>query len=96
MIDQEMNLPVRDRTAPRSDGIGQAIAAIVAITRREWMAQGLAPAAPDEVAADRARYAHPLIRFALDAKRSSAWRARAERQGWLRSVDQLESSDRTS
>ena len=96
MIDQEVNWPVRDRPAPCNDGIGQAIAAIVAITRREWMAQGLAPAAPDEAAADRARYAHPLIRFALDAKRSSAWRARAERQGWLRSVEQLESSERTS
>ena len=96
MIDQEMNWPVRDRTAPQNDGIGQAIAAIIAITRREWMAQGLAPAAPDEVAADRARYAHPLITFALDAKRSSAWRARAERQGWLRSVDRLDRSDCTS
>lgn len=96
MIDQEMNSPVRDRNAPRNDAIGQALAGIVAITRREWMAQGRAPAAPDEVAADRARQAHPLIRFALDAKRSSAWRARAERQGWLRSVDQLESSDRTN
>ena len=96
MIDQEMHLPVRDRTAPHNDGIGQAIAAIIAITRREWMAQGLAPAAPDEAAADRARYAHPLIRFALDAKRSSAWRARAERQGWLHSVERLESSDRAS
>ena len=96
MIDQELNWPARDRTAPRNDAIGQAIAAIVAITRREWMAQGLAPVTPDEAAADRARYAHPLIRFALDAKRSSAWRARAERQGWLRNVEQLESSERTS
>jgi hypothetical protein len=93
MIDQELNFPVRGPTAPRNNGIGQAIAAIIAITRREWMAQGLAP---DEVAADRARYAHPLIRFALDAKRSSAWRVRAERQGWLQSVERLESSDRAS
>ena len=85
MIDQEMNLPVRDRTAPHNDGIRQATAAIISITRREWMAQRLAPAAPDEVAANRARYAHPLIRFALDAKRISVWRARAERQGVARS-----------
>jgi hypothetical protein len=96
MIDQEMHLPVRDWTAPHNDGIGKAIAVIIAITRREWMAQGLAPAARDEAAADRARYAHPLITFALDAKRSNAWRARAERQGWLRSVERLESSDRAS
>ena len=96
MIDQEMRLPVWDRAAPHNDGIGQAIAAIIAITRREWMARGFAPAASDEAAADRARYAHPLIRFALDGKRSSAWRARAERQGWLQSVERLESSDRAS
>ncbi len=91
MIDQEMNWPVRDRAVPHNDGIGKAIASIIAVTRREWMAQ--APA-PDDGAADRARYVHPLIWFALDAKRSSGWRARAERQGWLLGADQLGSFDR--
>ena len=44
MIDQEANYRSRLRRTGlrrRNDAIGQAIAAIVAITRREWMAQGL-------------------------------------------------------
>jgi hypothetical protein len=96
MIDQELNLPVPHRTAPQNGGVGQTIAAIIGITRREWMSPGRGSPATDETEANRARYAHPLITFALDAKRSNAWRARAERQGWLRSVERLESSDRAS
>jgi hypothetical protein len=96
MIDQETNLPIPDRTPAQSDGIGQAIAAIIAITRREWLSQGPASAAPDAVATDRARIAHPLVRFALDAKRTGAWRARAERQAWLQSAERFENTDRAS
>ncbi len=61
--------------AQRTD-VGLNIAAIIAITRREWMSQGGVPPARGEAAADRPRLAHPLIRFALDAKRSNGWRAR--------------------
>ncbi len=57
MIDQEMNSPL----ANRSDGsgrmarhaeIGQTIADIIAITKREWMSQEPASPALDEIAAD--------------------------------------------
>jgi len=94
MIDQEMDLPVAGRVARLTD-VGQTIAAIIATTRREWMSQGRASPAPDESAADRARLAHPLIRFALDAKRSSSWRARADRQERIQSVERFADQDCT-
>ena len=74
MIDQEMDLPVAERLdrMGRPADIGQTVAAIIAITRREWMGQGQASPAPDETAVNRPRFAHPLFRFALDAKRSSS------------------------
>jgi hypothetical protein len=98
MIEQKMNLPVptrTDRTAPQNDDVGQAIAAIIAITRREWMSPEPGSPANDETVSNRARSAHPLIRFALDAKRRSSWRARIGRQGWIQSVVQFAELDRT-
>ena len=54
MIDQKMDYPVTDRTdrmdrIARPVDIGQSMAAIIAITRREWMAHARAPIAPDAV-----------------------------------------------
>jgi hypothetical protein len=73
MIDQEIDLSVAERMERRSRpaDIEQAAAAIIATTRREWMSQGHASPAPDESALNCARFTHPLLRFALDAKRSS-------------------------
>ncbi len=98
MIDQEMDLPVPKRGGrlARPADIEQALAAIVATTRREWMSREPASPVPDETVVKRARFAHPLIRFALDAKRSTTWRARIGRQAWIQSVVQLAESDRTS
>jgi hypothetical protein len=99
VIDQKTNLPVparTDRKAPQNDDVGQAIAAIIAITRREWMSPGGGSPATDETVANCARSAHPLIRFALDAKRISTWRARADRQGLLQSVDRFANPDWTT
>ena len=70
MIDQNMHFLVAGRMDPLND-IGQNLAAIIATTRREWMSQGHASPAPDESALKCARFTHPLLRFALDAKRSS-------------------------
>jgi len=103
MIDQEMDLPVAkrlerserlDRMALPAD-IGQAAAAIIAITRHEWMSQGHVSPAPDDTTVNRTHFAHPLLRFALDAKRSSAWRARASRQGRTQSAERFPDLNRT-
>ncbi len=56
MIDQEMNLPLANgsnglnRMARPAD-IGQTIAAIIAITHREWLSQEQASPALDEIEA---------------------------------------------
>ena len=89
MIEQETSLPVPQATASQNDGVAQAIAAIIVITRREWLAPASGPAVYGDVAVNSARIAHPVIRFALDAKRTSAWRARAARQGWLQSAEPI-------
>ncbi|HUX25247.1 MAG TPA: hypothetical protein VMV87_11585 [Burkholderiales bacterium] len=94
MIDQETSLPVPQRTASQRDGVAQAIAAIIVITRREWLSPVSGPPVSGDAAVDRARIAHPLIRFALDAKRAGAWRARAARQGWLQSVERIADPER--
>ena len=88
MIDQKLRFPVAgpaDRIEWTTDTT-EVIAAIIAITRREWLAQGRDLPAAGEAAADRPRPAHPLVRFAFDSNRSSAWRARADRQEWIQSV----------
>jgi hypothetical protein len=100
MIDQEMDLPVPERLdrldrMARPAEIGQTIVAIIAITRREWMSQERESPAPDETGVNRTRFAHPLVRFALDAKRSSSWRARADRQARIQSVERFADLERT-
>ena len=77
MIDQEMDLPVAERLdrldrMARPADIGQTIAAIIAITRREWMSQGHASPAPDETAPNRTRFAHPLFTQGLARARLRA------------------------
>ena len=100
MIDQEMDSPIPERLdrlerLARPADIEQALAAIVATTRREWMSAQPSAQAPDDTTVKRARFAHPLIRFALDAKRSTAWRLRVGRQAWIQSVVQFAELDRT-
>jgi hypothetical protein len=97
MTDRETDLPAPERLGrpARPADIEKALAAIVATTRREWMSQEPAPPAPDDTVVKRARLAHPLVRFALDAKRSTVWRARIGRQAWIRSVVQFAELERT-
>jgi len=89
MIEQKTSLPFRRRATQQKDDIARAIAAIIVITRREWLSPVSGPPVSGDAAVDRARIAHPLARFALDAKRAGAWRARAARQGWLQSVERI-------
>jgi hypothetical protein len=95
MIDQEMDFPVADRVhrVGRPTDARQTIAAIIATTRREWLSQKRASPAATEVALDRPRLAHPLVRYAFDSKRSSSWRARADRQGRIQTVERLADPD---
>lgn len=64
MIDQQMHWPfairsdAADRTRRPAD-IGQTLAAIVAITKSEWMAQRHATPDLGEMAVNRNRFAHP-------------------------------------
>lgn len=56
MIDQEMNLPVANRSdglnrTSRLADIGQIVAAIIAITKSEWMLQAQASPALNETEA---------------------------------------------
>jgi hypothetical protein len=101
MIDQQTDIRVADRIdwlkrmAQPAD-VRQVITAIIATTRREWMSPSRGSPATDEAAGNRAGSAHPLIRFALDAKRVSVWRARADRQGLPQSVEPFAISDRTT
>lgn len=99
MIDQEMDIPAPERLArldpsARPD-MAQALAAIIATTRCEWTSAGTASPAADAPAVNHDRLAHPLIRFALDAKRIGTWRARIGRQRWIQSVVQLAQLERT-
>jgi hypothetical protein len=73
MIDQEMNLPLAKRLnlIARPVDIGQTIAVVTAITRREWMSQGSASPALDGSSANRSRFALPLFKLSLDPKRGS-------------------------
>ncbi len=100
MIDQDMEWPAPERLA-RSDQLmrrvdmAQALAAIIATPRLDWSSPGTAPAGADALVVNRGRFAHPLIRFALDSKRRATWRARIGRQRWIQSVVQLAQLDRT-
>lgn len=89
MIDQDTSLLFMQGTASQRDGMADAIAAIIVITRREWLSQASGALAPGDATVNRAGTAHPLIRFALDGKRANAWRARAARRRWLRCVDSI-------
>lgn len=100
MRDQESHAPVRgqltcfERRARPAD-MGLALDAIIATTRRQWASPLPAVPAAAKGSVIRVRFAHPLIRFALDAKRSSSWRARIGRQAWIQSVVELAELDRT-
>ena len=100
MIDQEMEAPVpmrldRPHRLARPADMMQALAVIIVITRREWMSPCAASPAPDDAVVKRARFAHPLIRFALDAKRSTTWRARIGRQTSIQGVVSLAKLEQT-
>ncbi len=70
MIEQKTQFPIAGQAdrAGRPADARQAVAAIIAVTRREWLAQGRAAHASAEAAARRPRPAQPSIRFAPGAK----------------------------
>lgn len=76
---QVNNLERLSRTAQSAD-IREALAAVLATTRREWMSQLPASPAADELVVKRSRVAHPSIMYSPDAKRGAAWSARNGRQ----------------
>jgi len=59
--------------------VEQTAVAVIARTRREWASRGNPSPAPDETDVDRAGFAHPLFRLALDANSSRSGRARGIR-----------------
>lgn len=96
MTDQQFDFPLAersDRTARPADP-GQTIAAVIAVTRREWISPRPAMPAPEETVLKRARFAHPLVRYIFDSKRNSSWRARVERQGREHSAEQYADPER--
>jgi len=100
MQDQELDASTRERltcveqSARRAD-IGKAADAIIEATRRAWASPPLEAPEASTGSVIHVRFAHPLIRFALDAKRSNSWRARIGRQAWIQSVVRLAELDRT-
>ena len=68
MIDQVMDLPLADRMDRLTD-MGQTLAAIIAMTRRDWLPQEHAFPSPDETAFNSARCEHPLSKPALNPQR---------------------------
>jgi hypothetical protein len=81
MIDQERNCSPADREwSGWPTDLMQNALEVIATTRYQWASQGPA----DDADADRARFAHPLFRLELDAKSSSALRARGLRARSMR------------
>ena len=76
MIKQETGFPPTDwECMRRPTDMQQRALEVVATTRREWLSLGAA----DAPVAYRAQVAYRVFRIALDAKSSSAARARAIR-----------------
>ncbi|MBE0620446.1 MAG: hypothetical protein IH605_07640 [Burkholderiales bacterium] len=95
MTDQKRAVPAADRAdrSARPTELRQTIAAVIAVTRREWISQMPAMPAPEETALKRARFAHPLVRYIFDSKRNSSWRARVGRQGRKQSAERFADPD---
>ena len=91
MQDQETKLivAVRSDRAARPADLAQAAAAIIATTRRAWLSQEGEGQRRDEAGTKRLALAHPLVRFALDEKRTGSWRARVTRLKRGASVEPL-------
>ena len=71
MIEPQRDLPRVDRMERPID-MAEALAAVIAITRRDWLAQDHACAAPGDTVIDRARYGHPLSGLDLRPQRAGS------------------------
>jgi hypothetical protein len=69
---QIINLEPLSRPSHTAD-IQEALAAVIATTRREWMLPLAAPSAAGNLVVKRNRIARRSIRFSPDATRSAAW-----------------------
>ena len=76
MIDQNIQFLASGRVDQNAD-VMRIIAEVISTTRRAWLSQGCEPKALDGNDGKRNRLSHPVIRFALDPKRISAWRSAA-------------------
>ncbi|MBE0623274.1 MAG: hypothetical protein IH606_00555 [Burkholderiales bacterium] len=88
-MDQEGDAPISDNlfrlTLPvRPADIRQALADIVATTRREWMSPLPVATSPDGPMLKRERLAQQLIRRSPGARRGATRRARIGRQEWIK------------
>jgi hypothetical protein len=80
MIEQETCFPRVERAwRGWPTDIGQTAAAIIDRTRLEWVSRRNDFAMPDEAGANSASFAHPLFTLIMDARSSSARRARRMR-----------------
>jgi hypothetical protein len=66
MIESEMDWPLADRIERLTD-MEQTLAAIIAITRSDWLPRERASPSPDETGVDRARCEHLLFRLAWNS-----------------------------
>ena len=97
MIDQRRDVPVAERLdrMTRASDMGQAIAAVTAVTRREWMSRGHASAALDESAVNCSPFVHPLLRIASDAKCNASSGMRVDQERRMQSVERSAGPDLT-
>ena len=84
MIEWKTDVAVAERTNRRDD-FAQTLAAIIAVTRRDWLSQRhvSAPASPGEIGVNRAGLVRSPVRLVADSARS--WpRRRAGSDGCAR------------
>lgn len=77
MSKEEERCPSADQqwTVGAAD-VRRSAAGVIEITRQQWAARGNEFTSPDEAGAKRLAFTHPLFRLILEAKSSSARRAR--------------------
>ncbi len=80
MIEQERNFPRVERAwRGWPTDLAQTATAVIERTRQVWVSRGNDSILPDEAGANSPSFAHPLFTLIMDARSSSARRARRMR-----------------